>query len=167
FSLEKFGMPFENGGNTMLSARVSATFCRIILRSFGGSCRLPLPLGEGRGEGFCEGEARHSFSLLPSSLWSNPHPSPLPKGEGTNKNMKAKVYVTLKPSVLDPQGKAIKHSVELLGYQGISDIRQGKYFEIALDGGLTEDDARQEATRMAREILSNPIIEDFRVEIER
>ena len=81
--------------------------------------------------------------------------------------MKAKVYVTLKTSVLDPQGKAIKHSVELLGYQGVSDIRQGKYFEIALDGGLTEDDARQEATRMAREILSNPIIEDFRVEIEK
>ena len=80
--------------------------------------------------------------------------------------MKAKVYVTLKTSVLDPQGKAIKHSVELLGYQGVSDIRQGKYFEIALDGGLTEDDARQEATRMAREVLSNPIIEDFRVEIE-
>jgi len=81
--------------------------------------------------------------------------------------MKAKVYVTLKNSVLDPQGKAIKHSVELLGYQGVSDIRQGKYFEIALDGGLTEDDARQEATRMAREVLSNPIIEDFRVEIEK
>ena len=81
--------------------------------------------------------------------------------------MKAKVYVTLKTSVLDPQGKAIKHSVELLGYQGVSDIRQGKYFEIALDGGLTEDDARQEATRMAREVLSNPIIEDFRVEIEK
>ena len=81
--------------------------------------------------------------------------------------MKAKVYVTLKTSVLDPQGKAIKHSVELLGFQGVSDIRQGKYFEIALDGGLTEDDARQEATRMAREVLSNPIIEDFRVEIEK
>ena len=48
--------------------------------------------------------------------------------------MKAKVYVTLKPSVLDPQGKAIKHSIELLGYGGISDIRQGKYFEIAVDG---------------------------------
>lgn len=81
--------------------------------------------------------------------------------------MKAKVYVTLKPSVLDPQGKAIKHSVELLGYNGINDIRQGKYFEIALDGGLTEDGARAEATRMAREVLSNPIIEDFRVEIEK
>jgi len=81
--------------------------------------------------------------------------------------MKAKVYVTLKPSVLDPQGKAIKHSVELLGYNGISDIRQGKYFEIAIDGSLNEEQASEAATRMAREVLSNPIIEDFRVEIEK
>ena len=80
--------------------------------------------------------------------------------------MKAKVYVTLKPSVLDPQGKAIKHAVELLGYESISDIRQGKYFEIAINGSLTEDQAREAAVRMAREVLSNPIIEDFRVEIE-
>jgi phosphoribosylformylglycinamidine synthase len=80
--------------------------------------------------------------------------------------MKAKVYVTLKPSVLDPQGKAIKHSVELLGYQGVSDIRQGKYFEIAVDGLQDEAQARAAVERMAREVLSNPIIEDFRVEIE-
>ena len=80
--------------------------------------------------------------------------------------MKAKVYVTLKPSVLDPQGKAIKHSVELLGYEGVSDIRQGKYFEIAIDGSLTAAQGREEAVRMARDVLSNPIIEDFRVEIE-
>ena len=53
--------------------------------------------------------------------------------------MKAKVYVTLKPSVLDPQGKAIKHSVELLGYHGVNDIRQGKYFEIALNGGYARE----------------------------
>ncbi len=81
--------------------------------------------------------------------------------------MKAKVYVTLKPGVLDPQGKAIQHSVELLGYNGIADIRQGKYFEIALDGSLAEAEAQETATRMAREVLSNPVIEDFRVEIER
>ncbi len=80
--------------------------------------------------------------------------------------MKAKVYVTLKPSVLDPQGKAIKHAVELLGYESISDIRQGKYFEISLNDSLSEDQAREAAVRMAREVLSNPIIEDFRVEIE-
>jgi phosphoribosylformylglycinamidine synthase len=80
--------------------------------------------------------------------------------------MKAKVYVTLKPSVLDPQGKAIKHSVELLGFSGISDIRQGKYFEIAIEGPLNVDQAREEAVRMAHDVLSNPIIEDFRVEIE-
>ena len=80
--------------------------------------------------------------------------------------MKAKVYVTLKPSVLDPQGKAIKHSVELLGYSGINDLRQGKYFEIALDDSVAEEQAREQITRIAREVLSNPIIEDFRVEIE-
>jgi phosphoribosylformylglycinamidine synthase subunit PurS len=80
--------------------------------------------------------------------------------------MKAKVYVTLKPSVLDPQGKAIKHSVQLLGFESVSDIRQGKYFEIAMNNGVTEENARDEATRLAHEVLSNPIIEDFRVEIE-
>ena len=80
--------------------------------------------------------------------------------------MKARVYVTLKPGVLDPQGKAIQHSVELLGFSGVADVRQGKYFEIAIDGALTEDQARESATRMAREVLSNPIIEDYRVEIE-
>ena len=80
--------------------------------------------------------------------------------------MKAKVYVTLKQGVLDPQGKAIQHSVELLGYRGIADIRQGKYFEIALDPALDSERARAEAERMAKDVLSNPVIEDYRVEIE-
>lgn len=79
--------------------------------------------------------------------------------------MKAKVYVSLKRGVLDPQGKAIQHSVELLGFSGISDIRQGKYFEIALDG-LDQSAAQESVERMAREVLSNPIIEEYRVEIE-
>jgi phosphoribosylformylglycinamidine synthase len=80
--------------------------------------------------------------------------------------MKAKVYVTLKPGVLDPQGKAIQHSVELLGFDGIADVRQGKYFEIALDGALDQQSAHDAAVRMARDVLSNPVIEDYRVEIE-
>jgi len=80
--------------------------------------------------------------------------------------LKAKVYVTLKAGVLDPQGKAIHHSVELLGYESVRDVRQGKYFEIALDGAVDEQRARQEAERLARDILSNPVIEDFRVEVE-
>ena len=79
--------------------------------------------------------------------------------------MKAKVYVTLKPSVLDPQGKAIHHSMESLGYSNISDVRQGKYFEIALDGAVDQDAARKEVEQMAADVLSNPIIEDYRVEI--
>ena len=80
--------------------------------------------------------------------------------------MKAKVYVSLKPGILDPQGKAIQHSVELLGFGGIADVRQGKYFEIALDSGLDEARARETAERMARDVLSNPVIEDYRVEVE-
>ncbi len=81
--------------------------------------------------------------------------------------MKAKVYVTLKPGVLDPQGKAIQHAVELLGYEGVADVRQGKYFEIKMaDGAPSEEDARRAAERMAREVLANPVIEDYRVEIE-
>jgi len=80
--------------------------------------------------------------------------------------VKAKVYVTLKQGVLDPQGKAIQHSVELLGYEGIADVRQGKYFEIALDSTLDADAARALAEQMGRDVLSNPVIEDFRVEVE-
>lgn len=79
--------------------------------------------------------------------------------------MKAKVYVTLKPSVLDPQGKAIHHSVELLGFEKINDVRQGKYFEIALDAGLTDAEARAAAEKIAKDVLANPVIEDYRVEI--
>jgi phosphoribosylformylglycinamidine synthase len=80
--------------------------------------------------------------------------------------MKALVYVTLKPSVLDPQGKAIHHSVELLGNRNISDIRQGKYFEVTLDPTVTENDALETVERIAKNVLANPVIEDYRVEIE-
>ena len=80
--------------------------------------------------------------------------------------MKAKIYITLKPSVLDPQGKAIHHAVETIGYRGIQDVRQGKYFEITLDAQVAEDDARASIERMARDVLSNPVIEDYRVELD-
>ncbi len=80
--------------------------------------------------------------------------------------MKAKVYVTLKPGVLDPQGKAIQHAVELLGFSDIADVRQGKYFEISLSGQEVAAEAQSAVTRIAAEVLSNPIIEDYRVEFE-
>lgn len=80
--------------------------------------------------------------------------------------MKAKVYVTLKQGVLDPQGKAIQHSVELLGFENINDVRQGKYFEIMIDPGMTEADAKDSAEKIAGAVLANPVIEDFRVEFE-
>ena len=80
--------------------------------------------------------------------------------------MKAKVYVTLKKGVLDPQGKAIHHSAELIGYSQIADIRQGKYFEISFNNGIGEAEAREAAARIGGDVLANPVIEDFRVEVE-
>ena len=79
--------------------------------------------------------------------------------------MKAKVYVTLKPSVLDPQGKAIHHSVELLGFESIKDVRQGKYFEVQLADEISETEARELASKIAKDVLANPVIEDYKVEI--
>ena len=67
--------------------------------------------------------------------------------------------------LLDPQGKAIHHSVESLGFGNIRDIRQGKYFEIKLDDNISDSEARESIERIARDVLTNPVIEDFRVEV--
>lgn len=80
--------------------------------------------------------------------------------------MKARVFVTLKPGVLDPQGKAIHHSVESLGHSSIGDIRQGKYFEVALAQGVSEAEARTSIEQIAKDVLANPVIEDYMVEID-
>ena len=80
--------------------------------------------------------------------------------------MKAYVYVSLKKSVLDPQGKTIQGALNKMGYKGLQDVRQGKYFEINLNGGLTRADAEQEVQRMAREVLTNPVIEEFHYTVE-
>src|SRR5947209_13660980 len=76
-------------------------------------------------------------------------------------NMKAHVYVSLKRTVLDPQGKTIHSALKKMGYNGVADIRQGKYFEITLDSGLDKAAAQNEVERIAREVLTNPVIEEF------
>ena len=80
--------------------------------------------------------------------------------------MKAFVYVTLKKSVLDPQGKTIQGALKKLGYGSVSDVRQGKYFELQLDGGLDQPAAQAQVEKIAREVLTNPVIEEFTYSIE-
>ena len=80
--------------------------------------------------------------------------------------MKAYVYVSLKKTVLDPQGKTIHGALKKMGYRGVSDLRQGKYFEINLDDSVGRDEARAEVERIAREVLTNPVIEEYRFTIE-
>jgi phosphoribosylformylglycinamidine synthase subunit PurS len=74
--------------------------------------------------------------------------------------MKARVFVTLKPGVLDPQGKAIHHALEGLGFEGVNDVRAGKMIELDL-ADATEPSAIEE---MCRKLLANTVIENFRVE---
>jgi phosphoribosylformylglycinamidine synthase subunit PurS len=80
--------------------------------------------------------------------------------------MKARVFVSLKKSVLDPQGKTIHRSLQNLGYENVKDVRQGKIFEIDLNNELSPDDAREEIEQMAQSVLANPIIEQYTYEIE-
>ncbi|HWP96733.1 MAG TPA: phosphoribosylformylglycinamidine synthase subunit PurS [Syntrophomonadaceae bacterium] len=78
--------------------------------------------------------------------------------------VKAKIYVTLKEGVLDPQGEAVKNSLHVLGYPQVGQVRIGKYIEIGLDGQDRER-AQKELAEMSDKLLANPVIEDFRVEI--
>ena len=80
-------------------------------------------------------------------------------------SMKAYVYVSLKKSVLDPQGKTIQSALKKMGYKGLDEVRQGKYFEITLDG-LAKPEAQAEVERIAREVLTNPVIEEYRYSLE-
>ncbi len=78
--------------------------------------------------------------------------------------MKAHVWVMLKPTVLDPQGQTIQHALASLGYAQVREVRQGKFFVLELDG-TSREDAQKQIERIAREVLTNPVIEEFRFEI--
>jgi phosphoribosylformylglycinamidine synthase len=78
--------------------------------------------------------------------------------------MKAHVRVLMKSTVLDPQGQTIQHALASLGYAQVKDVRQGKFFILELDG-MTREDAQQQVERIAREVLANPVIEEFQFEI--
>ena len=80
--------------------------------------------------------------------------------------MKAHVYVTLKTSVLDPQGQTIHNALRKIGFNEVSAVRQGKYFALSLADGLDPRAARAQIERIAREVLTNPVIEEFTYRIE-
>ena len=79
--------------------------------------------------------------------------------------MKARVFVSFKSTVLDPQGATICTKLHDLGYPAIADVRQGKFFDIALAEGTSHDQAKQQIETIAHEVLANPVIEEYRIEI--
>jgi phosphoribosylformylglycinamidine synthase subunit PurS len=80
--------------------------------------------------------------------------------------MKAHVYVTLKTSVLDPQGQTIHNALRKIGFSDVAAVRQGKYFALSLADGMDSQAARAQVERIAREVLTNPVIEEFTYRIE-
>jgi phosphoribosylformylglycinamidine synthase PurS subunit len=80
--------------------------------------------------------------------------------------MKAHVYVTLKPSVLDPQGQTIQNALRKIGFSQVDAVRQGKYFVLSLADGHSVEEAGKLVERVAREVLTNPVIEEFTYRIE-
>ena len=80
--------------------------------------------------------------------------------------MKARVHITLKDGVLDPQGKAIAHALETLGFEGVAGVRQGKYIEIDLDAP-DEAKARSQVDAMCEKLLANTVIENYSVDIAK
>jgi phosphoribosylformylglycinamidine synthase len=80
--------------------------------------------------------------------------------------MKAHVYVTLKRTVLDAQGQTVADALRRMQYRGVADVRQGKYFVLTLDDGLERGDAEAEVARIAREVLTNPVIEECTYRLE-
>lgn len=79
--------------------------------------------------------------------------------------MKANIYVTLKAGVLDPQGQAVARSLGGLGYQGVADVRVGKFIEVRLDGKRDKAQAQRELDEMCRRLIANTVIEDYRIEV--
>ncbi len=78
--------------------------------------------------------------------------------------MKARVYVTLKPSVFDPQGSVVAEALHTLGYSEVHDVRQGKFFEVDLDA-TDREAAQARVAEMAAKLLANPVIESYRVDV--
>ena len=78
--------------------------------------------------------------------------------------MQARVFVALKPSVFDPQGTTVAEALHTLGYATVRDVRQGKYFELEIDAP-SADEARRLASEAADKLLSNPVIESYRIEV--
>lgn len=78
--------------------------------------------------------------------------------------MKARVYVTLKSGVLDPQGKAVAHSLEALGFSGVADVRIGKFIEIDM-ADMPKEKAESTLKEMCEKLLANTVMEHYRIEL--
>jgi phosphoribosylformylglycinamidine synthase len=119
--------------------------------------QTPTAPGQAPGSRLCPRVGKKSVKL---AVHGRPRHRDRSIGRGEEKAMKARVSITLKPGVLDPQGKAIHHALEGLGFAGVQDVRAGKLIELDLADGTSDD----EIAEMCRKLLANTVIENFRIE---
>lgn len=80
--------------------------------------------------------------------------------------MRARIFVTPRQGILDPQGRAVEHALKTLGFDGVSGVKVGRYIVLDVDDSLSPEDARVAVTRMCDRLLANPLIEDYRLEVD-
>jgi phosphoribosylformylglycinamidine synthase PurS subunit len=119
----------------------------------------------GRGKGY-DGVYRvaDALNLFPPEYLHSPASDQDARSDAIIARMKAHVWVMPKRTVLDPQGQTIQHALSGLGYAQVKDVRQGKFFVLNLDG-WNRDEAHQQLEKISKEVLTNPVIEEYRFEI--
>src|SRR6185436_13851789 len=105
------------------------------------------------------------FAILLATVAPLQQHSRNPQGCGVRSPMKAKIIVTPKKAVLDPQGKTVQNALEHMGYKGVGAVHVGKYLEIELSG-TDKETARKQLNEACHRFLSNPVIEDYHLEVE-
>jgi phosphoribosylformylglycinamidine synthase len=151
---------FWKAGLTFIVPYLVATVSAVATHRRGDAGAAPEP---------CHADGAPLGSPHPAPQSSPQHsaagPAQRSQGPTGNPPMKARVHVTLKPGVLDPQGKAIAGALASLGFDGVGQIRQGKVIDLEIDGA-DQAEARSQVEAMCRKLLANTVIEDYAIELE-
>ena len=147
---------FWKAGLTFIVPYLVATVSAVVTHHHRHAAETPQP---------CHADGAPLGSRDPAPPSSTVAPAQRIEGRSGISPMKARVHVTLKPGVLDPQGKAIAGALASLGFDGVGEVRQGKVIDLEIDGA-DQAEARSRVEAMCRKLLANTVIEDYAIELE-
>jgi len=152
------GVPFSfwKAGLTFIVPYLVATVSAVVTHHHRHAAETPEP---------CQADGAPLGSRDPAPPSSTAAPAQRSEGPTGNSPMKARVHVTLKPGVLDPQGKAIAGALASLGFDDVGEVRQGKVIDLEIDGA-DQAEAHSRVEAMCQKLLANTVIEDYVIELE-